>query len=246
MWNLVIVDDELMIAEGLAKLIRSIGEEYQVVKIFADPLEGYAWLKENLKQIDLVITDIRMPQMNGLELIRKLHRLRPELLCAVLTGFSEFQYAKTAIDFGVVCYLLKPVETQELRNLLQRLAMTDKNADAAANITTFGLSRETLCMKQEVEANYRNFDMETLVQRLRLSRDYLFRLYKRETGRNLVDYLLDVRIQKAKELLMQPGQYKVYEVSELVGYTDYAYFSKLFKKQTGVTPKSFQKFAKQG
>lgn len=244
MWNIVIVDDELMIAEGLAKLIRSIGEEYQVVKIFADPIESYAWLKENLKQIDLVITDIRMPRMNGLELIRKLHGLRPDLLCTVLTGFSEFQYAKTAIDLGVVCYLLKPVETQELRGLLQRLVMTDKNADAAANITASGLSRETLCMKQEVETNYRNFDMETLVQRLQLSRDYLFRLYKRETGRNLVDYLLDVRIQKAKELLMQPGKYKVYEVSELVGYTDYAYFSKLFKKQTGVTPKSFQKFAK--
>lgn len=244
MWNIVIVDDERMIAEGLAKLIRSIGEEHQVVKIFTDPLESYAWLKGNLRQIDLVITDIRMPQMNGLELISKLHRLRPDLLCAVLTGFSEFQYAKTAIDLGVVCYLLKPVETQELRNLLRRLVMTDKNAGAAANITTSGLSRETLCMKQEVETNYRNFDMETLVQRLQLSRDYLFRLYKRETGRNLMDYLLDVRIQKAKELLMQPGKYKVYEVSELVGYTDYAYFSKLFKKQTGVTPKSFQKFAK--
>lgn len=99
-------------------------------------------------------------------------------------------------------------------------------------------------MKQEVENNYRNFDMEVLVSKLQLSRDYLFRLYKRETGRNLMDYLLDVRMQKAKEFLMQPGKYKVYEVSELVGYADYAYFSKLFKKQTGVTPKNFQRFAK--
>ena len=52
------------------------------------------------------------------------------------------------------------------------------------------------------------------------------------------------KLQKAKEFLMQPGKYKVYEVSELIGYADYAYFSKLFKKQTGVTPKNFQRFAK--
>ena len=131
-----------------------------------------------------------------------------------------------------------------LAQLLHRLVLTDKNADAKVNITSTGLSRETLCMKQEVENNYRNFDMEVLVSKLQLSRDYLFRLYKRETGRNLMDYLLDVRMQKAKEFLMQPGKYKVYEVSELVGYADYAYFSKLFKKQTGVTPKNFQRFAK--
>ena len=185
-----------------------------------------------------------MPQMSGLELIQKIHRLRPDLLCAVLTGFSDFQYAKTAIDIGVISYLLKPVETAELRKLLHRLVLTDKNADAKVNITSTGLSRETLCMKQEVENNYRNFDMEVLVSKLQLSRDYLFRLYKRETGRNLMDYLLDVRMQKAKEFLMQPGKYKVYEVSELIGYADYAYFSKLFKKQTGVTPKNFQRFAK--
>ena len=185
-----------------------------------------------------------MPQMSGLELIQKIHRLRPDLLCAVLTGFSDFQYAKTAIDIGVISYLLKPVETAELRKLLHRLVLTDKNADAKVNITSTGLSRERLCMKQEVENNYRNFDMEVLVSKLQLSRDYLFRLYKRETGRNLMDYLLDVRMQKAKEFLMQPGKYKVYEVSELIGYADYAYFSKLFKKQTGVTPKNFQRFAK--
>lgn len=244
MWNLVIVDDERFIAEGLAKVIRHIGEEYQIMGIFGDPMEAYTYIREQYKQIDLVITDIRMPQMSGLELIQKIHRLRPDLLCAVLTGFSDFQYAKTAIDIGVVSYLLKPVETAELRKLLHRLVLTDKNADAKVNITSTGLSRETLCMKQEVENNYRNFDMEVLVSKLQLSRDYLFRLYKRETGRNLMDYLLDVRMQKAKEFLMQPGKYKVYEVSELVGYADYAYFSKLFKKQTGVTPKNFQRFAK--
>lgn len=244
MWNIVIVDDEAIIAEGMAKLIRSIGAEYNVTKIYTDPLEAYTQLRDNLKQVDLLITDIRMPKMSGLELVQKLHKLRPDLLCAILTGFSEFRYAKTAIDLGVVSYLLKPVETQELKKLLERLVLTDKNVQSAASITNAGLSRETLYMKREVETNYKDFDMEKVVTELQLSRDYLFRLYKRETGRNLMDYLLDIRIQKAKELLMQTGKYKIYEISEMVGYPDYAYFSKLFKKQTGVSPKSFQKFAK--
>lgn len=245
MWNIVIVDDELIIAEGLAKMIRHIGEEYRVTNIFSDAQKAWAYLRENYRQTDLLITDIRMPQMSGLELIGKLHRLKPSLVCAVLTGYSNFQYAKTAIDLGVVSYLLKPVDTQELKALLERLVITDKHADAQTGIVVSGLSRETLYMKNAVENSYRTFDMEAIVGQLQLSRDYLFRLYKRETGKNLMEYLLEIRIQKAKELLMQPGKYKVYEVSELVGYSDYAYFSKIFKKETGITPKKFQKFAKQ-
>ena len=243
MWKIVIVDDEMIIAEGLSKLIRHIGSDQYSTQIFSDSFEAYQYLKENGKDVDLLITDIRMPQISGLELIAKARKVNPLLLCAVLTGFSEFEYAKKSIDLGVVCYLVKPVETQELKNLLERLVMVDKTTTTDSRITNSGLSRETLYMKREIENSYRNFDMDSICNQLQLSRDYLFRLYKKETGRSLMDYLLDARIQKAKELLMQPGKYKVYEICELVGYSDYAYFSKVFKKQTGMTPKHFQKYA---
>ncbi|HHX38156.1 MAG TPA: response regulator [Clostridiaceae bacterium] len=243
MWHIVIVDDEPIIADGLAKLIRHIDADSYETKTFRDANEAYGYLRENWKAADLLITDIRMPQMSGLELIAKAQKLNPAIPCAVLTGFSEFSYAKTAIDLGVVSYLVKPVEMQELKKLLSRLVMTDKNTGAEAKITRTDLSRETLFMKREAENNYCNFDMGEITEQLQLSRDYLFRLYKKETGRNLMDYLVDVRIQKAKEFLMQLGKYKVYEVSEMVGYVDYAYFTKIFKKKTGVSPKKYQKFA---
>lgn len=242
MWKIVIVDDEVIIAEGLSKIIRRIDQNRYSTQIFNDSFAAYQYLKENGKKVDLLITDIRMPQISGLELIEKARKINPLLLCAVLTGFSEFEYAKKSIDLGVICYLVKPVETQELEKLLERLVLADKTV-AGIRITNTGLSRETLYMKREIENNYKIFDMDNICNELLLSRDYLLRLYKKETGRSPLDYLLDVRIQKAKEFLMQPGKYKVYEISELVGYSDYAYFSKIFKKQTGMTPKHFQKYA---
>ena len=244
MWKIVIVDDELLIADGLAKIIRHIGEDRYETVTFTDADEAYSYIRENAKSVDLLITDIRMPQMTGLELIEKVKKLNSSMLCSVLTGFSEFAYAKKAIDLGVVSFLVKPVETQELQKLLDRLMISDKSG-SEARIASTALSRETLYMKREVEDNYAAFDMDAVTAHLQLSRDYLFRLYKKETGHNLMDYLLDIRIRKAKEFLMQPGKYKVYEVSELVGYSDYAYFSKVFKKQTGMTPKHFQKFAEE-
>lgn len=244
MWKIVIVDDEQLISDGLAKIIHHIGENRYETETFTDANEAYAFIRENAKNVNLLITDIRMPQMTGLELIEKVKKLNPFMLCSVLTGFSEFAYAKKAIDLGVVSFLVKPVETQELKKLLDRLMVSDKSG-GGGRIASTTLSRETLYMKREVEDNYACFDMNAITSHLQLSRDYLFRLYKKETGYNLMDYLLDIRIQKAKEFLMQSGKYKVYEVSTLVGYSDYAYFSKIFKKQTGMTPKHFQKFAEE-
>ena len=248
MHRIVIVDDEPHISEGLAKLIHHISPDTYETVTFSDSEAALAFLRSDARRANLLITDIRMPRMTGFELIEEANRLNPDMLCTIMTGFSEFEYAKKAIDLGVVSFLVKPIETEELKKLLERLSARTargKSADSAADISVSKFSRETIYMKHEAEENYASFSMDAIAGKLQLSRDYLFRMYKKETGQNLTDYLLEVRIQKAKEFLMQPGKYKVYEVSELVGYSDYAYFSKIFKKETGMTPKYFQKFAEE-
>ena len=236
-WNIVVVDDEAIIADGLAKIIRHIGEQYRVSKVFYDSMQAYQYLKEHYATIDLLITDIRMPKFDGLELIERAHSLRPDMLCAVLTGFSEFEYAKKAVNQGVASYLVKPIDMQELRQLLSRLSPPKPAPETERRLT-----RETLYMKQAIETHYRDFNMDVIVDHLQLSRDYLFRMFKKEVGVKLMDYLLDVRMRRAKEMLRLPGEFKIYEVSEQVGYQDYAYFSKVFKKFVGTTPKGYQKY----
>lgn len=243
MWNIVIVDDEEIIAKGLAKMIHQLSEQYCVVEVFNDSNAAYHFFQQEHEEIDLLITDICMPDLSGLELIDRARDLQPGLLCAILTGFSEFEYAKKAIDLGVMNYLLKPIDSLELTELMNRLRIL-KPKSQDDKIKLLPHSREILYIKEELENHYREFDFNKVSEHLRMSKGYLLRLFKQEMGVTLNDYLTNVRIEKAKELLMEPGAYKVYEISEMVGYTDYVYFSKLFKKIVGTTPKSYQKYAK--
>ncbi|MEO3946910.1 response regulator [Gorillibacterium sp. CAU 1737] len=121
MVTIVVVDDEERIRLGLAKLIEKAGEPYRVIGIFESGFE----LLEQLEELapDLIITDIKMPKLSGLELIECVKQARPEASIAIVSGFSEFDYARQAIRLGVEEYLLKPVETEELNSLLDRVRM---------------------------------------------------------------------------------------------------------------------------
>ncbi|MBB6673955.1 response regulator transcription factor [Cohnella nanjingensis] len=117
--NIAVVDDEERIRQGLAKLVEQTGEEYRVVGTYANGQE----LLDALGglQLDLVITDIKMPQMNGLQLIERVQQRRPKIKFAILSGFNDFAFARQAIRQGVEDYLLKPVDQSELSELLSRV-----------------------------------------------------------------------------------------------------------------------------
>ena len=119
MLNVAIVDDEAKIRLGLAKLIQRAGEGFRVAGAFASGAE----LLERLGELeaDLVITDVKMPNVDGLELIERIRQARPEVQLAVVSGFDDFAYARRALRNGVLEYLLKPVDEDELRNLLHRV-----------------------------------------------------------------------------------------------------------------------------
>lgn len=118
MVNVVVVDDEERIRQGLAKLIAQAGSDFQVTGIFAGAQELLANI--NGLSVDLVITDIKMPVMNGLELIEKLQARYPNLRVAIISGFDDFDFARRALRYGVEEYLLKPVDKAELEQLLHK------------------------------------------------------------------------------------------------------------------------------
>ncbi|MFC5467277.1 response regulator [Cohnella suwonensis] len=120
MVNVVVVDDEERIRQGLAKLVAQAGEDVRVTGIFAGGQELLAHIDEI--EVDLVITDIKMPVMNGLELIEKLQKREPSPRMAIISGFDEFSYARQALRFGVEDYLLKPVDKEELAGLIRKVA----------------------------------------------------------------------------------------------------------------------------
>ncbi len=231
--NIVLLDDEPRIVKGLRKLISSMDERFHVAEAFTDAVRCKEYLIENGKNVDLFITDIKMPSMTGLELLESPEVLKKDTAVVILTGYDYFDYAKRAIRLGVEDYLLKPVDPDELRAILDKILINKYGQEE-------GLSQLVLKVKTDIEMHFRDFDVETEAEKLHFSRDYLSRVFKREMGITIGEYLLKIRMEKARSLLSEPGRYKIYEVCEMAGYNDKVHFSKTFKRYFGVTPKEFQ------
>lgn len=244
MWNIVLVDDETRIVNGLTKIITRICDHFHVIAKFNDSEEAYVWLQQNYSYVDLLITDITMPKLTGLDLIQKVRKFAPHLPCIILTGYAEFEYAQQSITLGVIEYLLKPVDTEKLSNLLNRLILNQPATFDNSVVLRSSLSREVLFIKNEIEKNYQNFDISIVADKLLYNKEYLSRIFKKEVGITISNYLTDIRLEQARRILEKPGEYKIYEACRMVGYEDQIYFTKLFKKKYNITPKEYQKYGK--
>lgn len=129
MMKIVIVEDEIRIREGIANLIQKIGKEYEITGIAKNGIEGLDIIRS--KNPDLVIMDIRMPEMDGLEMLSQLKQQGVQVKAIVLSDYSEFSYAQKAIKLGVSEYLIKPIAigelTQALKNIENQLKQEQKN-----------------------------------------------------------------------------------------------------------------------
>ena len=200
---------------------------------------------------DLVISDIKMPKMDGIELAGKLLEKYPDTKVIFLTAYNEFEYARQAVRLGVSDYLLKPYQDGELEGAIQRLLHLHPNAPAAQT----QLEHELIPLKRKeeienryvqlaieyIEKNYsdRDFSIGKLSESISVSEGHISRLFKAETEISINNYLTRYRIRKAMDFL-KDVQSKVYEVAEKVGYQDIAYFSNTFKKLVGRAPSEYQ------
>lgn len=116
--RILIVEDEVMIREGLSKLIKT-HTSHTVIGEACNGQEGLAMAVRY--RPELVITDIRMPVMDGLQMIENFHEMNLTIRAVILSGYSEFEYAKKAIRFGVEDYLLKPLAAEDIVEVLERI-----------------------------------------------------------------------------------------------------------------------------
>jgi YesN/AraC family two-component response regulator len=182
-----------------------------------------------------------MPEMDGIELISRRRREMPAVLCVIVSGYSDFEYMKAAIQQSAADYLLKPVNPEELKRLLQRLEATllareqqmipRRESDAAA------LAERVRLYLQE---NYdQPVDFSSLADSLAVSAPYLSKLFHEQEGKSPSRYLTDLRMRKAQKLLMDT-QLTVREIAVRVGYPDPFHFSRNFKNAMGISPAQFR------
>ena len=357
--KVLIADDERISREGLKAVIEELNLGLEVVCCAKDGLSALNYIQNN--SIDILITDIRMPNMDGLELIKNISLKKYDISVIILSGYDDFSYAQKAIQYGVTNYLLKPVRIEELEKSLKMI--NDKRSEGILRILvdekvkqrfekehkedfdnivkdlifyehkfdilkTLSLSNDLFMLiklnnypvamykrviikainkiirsvqdeleyelaflndterlmdisvsksyeeikekfdtflsmlgeylirvnkensgsivyrlQQIVKKDYsnKNLTLNSIAQELKLTPNYLGRLFKEETGESFSDYLEELRMNNAIKLLKTSSSKKVYEVADECGYNDGQYFAKVFKKYTGYTPNNYRK-----
>lgn len=245
----MIVDDEQFIRLGLEKIITKMDPSLRVLGSFGNGQEALAFLtKHESQKPDVLITDIKMPMMDGLKLIEIVQEKHKDISIVVLSGFSDFEYARMAMRGGVRDYLLKPVDKSALFELLNKLrhergleeaqvAEPSEDGEPVPEHEHYIIDEVKDILDREFD---KNFELERLAETVGMNASYLSRLFKSKTSMTITDYLIQTRIDKAKQFLTDHPHLKNYEISHLVGYSDPVYFNKLFKKIVGVTPKDYK------
>ncbi len=253
MYRVLIVEDEDIIRKGIAYTMDWVGMGCTIVGEAANGREGIEKIKE--LNPDIVMADIMMPLMDGIEMIKK---AKEDYECSfksiILTSYADFGYAKKAIDLSVSAYLMKPVDEDELKEDVAKIIseiekereyslFTEKKASVEDLSEVFIKSdKENDYVQQVLNATKERYaekiSIESFSEELGVSASYLSRKFKDSTGTGFLDFLNKYRVQQAIKLL-ETGKYKVYEVSDMTGFTDYKHFNTVFKRYTGTAPSEF-------
>lgn len=189
---------------------------------------------------ELLITDIKMPKISGLDLSALIDENEYRTKVIVISGYSEFEYAKQALRYGVAEYLVKPVLKADFVEVLERILQRNFEKEEAAGGEGGEKSETIAFLKDYINKHFdQELSLDVLGEVVHLHPTYLSKIFKETTDVNLSGYITDVRMQKAAELL-ETTDLKVNEVMRKVGYQKSQHFSRLFKEKYGVTPKEYR------
>lgn len=250
MYKLMIVDDESLVRRGITSLVDfhalNIGEVYEA----SNGREALEIFEQH--GADLILADINMPRMNGLEFAEAVKALKPDVRIAIITGYDYFDYAVKALKIGVEDYILKPISRSDVTEVLTKL-VTRLESDRKKQEITRVLGEMLQDTGSEVDFAYREqiqaiidrelsnstFSLSALASQTGFSPGYLSGLFKKIFGQTFQDYVLNHRLERAKLLLLTTGM-KNYEVAQAVGFDDVNYFGTRFRKRYGLSPRQYQ------
>lgn len=255
MYKVVIVEDENIIRKGLVYSIDWAELNCSVVGEGRNGEEGIEAIRANIP--DIVIADINMPIIDGLEMIMQTCD-QYNYAAIILSGYSDFQYAQRAIHCGVLGYLLKPLNKAELKEAVLRAQkeceirnvfidnLKSKQEWKQLDLfkENYSQGTEDSIVRQMLEFVYMNYQnrvvMQDVVNKLNYSETFLNNRFKEAVGTTYIEYLNRYRIQRALEMLKE-GKDSIQEVGWKCGIGEYKYFGTVFKKYIGCSPKEYLK-----
>lgn len=230
--RILLVDDEPLELEQLRYLIH---ERYPLWEIYEAEDAAVAKRLLNLHNFQLALIDIHLPGDNGLQLCTFV-RNNFTTACIVITAFQDFDYARQSIKLQVMDYLTKPVIEKELYQSLSSFI---------TNYGTDKFSPDILQVLEYIQNNYaQKLSLQHLAGIIHVSPTYLSRKFSEETGKNFQEYVVELRVGRAKELMKLNPFISMGAISEQTGFSSQNHFSSAFKKYTGMSPSVYKETLK--
>lgn len=238
MWKVMIADDENYMLEAMENLIDWKKMDCQLVY---KAKNGQALLEQIKKNPpDIIITDIKMPLISGIEVAKYIYDNMLPIKVIILSAYAEFQYAQEAIKYDVCGYIIKTSVIEMLPGMIQKAigklsipAETERENEEYYSDDILGRLQKYIAVHYTDKLN-----LTQIAQDIHANGSYLSRLYKTKTGQNLFDVINKMKLEKAKEYMSQ-GK-RIYEIAQLVGFDDVSYFSRVFRKYEGCSPREYE------
>lgn len=244
MYKLVIADDEYEIRYGLVNYFPWDELGFEVIGQAANGREALEIISEG--NTDVLLCDIHMPVMTGIDVIKEIHKQNYPVFTVFLSGYQEFQYAQNAVKYGAKNYILKPTKFPEITETFTQIKKElDQRSQPQVQPISMNKSSNVendpiiLKIKEYVKKNYKNATLEEAAQMVFMNPHYISKYFKQKTDENFSDYVFQIKMEEAGKLLKNM-EFKTYEVSEMVGYSNAKNFTRAFRKYFGVSPKEYR------
>ena len=255
--SILVVDDEPRHRLGLVNMLRTLRPQYEILeaKNGKDALAAVA-----NASVKIVITDIQMPVLDGLEFLEAVHTVGKNVKVIILSGYAYFEYAQTALRLGAFDFVLKPVNKIKVDEMLLKVekcfAEEEGLCQDMEELTLHASQREEPSAPSHLEnsemdiihrcqaymdAHFaEDLSLDSLAGYFQFNASYFSSLFKKSTGATFSEYLHMIRMKKAIELL-KGSKLKVYEIAAKAGYHNEKYFHRVFKKEFGITPEELRR-----
>ena len=244
-FTIVVAEDEELLLDHLLNKIKTHTEGFKVVGTAQTGNQALRKVEQYMP--DVLVTDIQMPHMNGIELLEQVHLRFPEIKTVILSGYAEFAYAQKAISYNVFEYLLKPIDPVDLNKVFNKLraelqeSLPDIESLFPENSLRTPPSEIAHFMYDYIQKNYSSdLSLNDVAKEMHYSYSYITKAFYKEYKTSPNKLLIQVRLTHAKQLLSKHYELNIHQVGEMVGYPDQSYFSRMFKKFSGQSPLEYR------
>lgn len=241
----MIVDDEQLIRRGIISLVDF--SSLDITTIYEAKNGEQALTLYHQHQPDFILMDINMPAKDGLSTARDIKALNRHAMIAIITGYDYFQYAQTAIKIGIEDYILKPVDKDDILNVVHKMVAKKADANIARELGQVVVeqranqTQSSVLIRRYIEDNIYNkaLTLAGVASHVGFNKSYLSGIVKQIYGMPFQSYVTQRRMEQAKILLLTTDM-KNYQISDAIGYDDVNYFATKFKRSFQITPKQYR------